>query len=202
MTITRHTVKKGETLTEIAKKYNTTPQAIARLNGIRDENLIYPEQKLTIQQSDDRFLICIARVLKHEGGAVDHKADKGGRTNFGISQYIYKAMQRDGLTNTTDVYEISEQEAQNAYRKYFWDAYNIGKYPKGFDYYYLDLYINHSPAAVKKITAKTDGGLIAIKESRDDYYYHLVEQDPTQKVFLKGWLNRNEEVYKVAVSEL
>lgn len=43
-----YTVKKGDTLSAIAKKYNTTVSAIAKKNGIKNVNLIYPGQKLLI----------------------------------------------------------------------------------------------------------------------------------------------------------
>ena len=42
-------VKKGDTLSAIAKKYGTTYQKIANDNGIANPNLIYPGQKLTIK---------------------------------------------------------------------------------------------------------------------------------------------------------
>lgn len=41
-------VKKGDTLSGIAKKYNTTYQKIAKDNNITNPNLIYPNQKLVI----------------------------------------------------------------------------------------------------------------------------------------------------------
>lgn len=41
-----HTVKKGENLTVIAKRYKTTVHALAALNGIDDPNLIRVGQKL------------------------------------------------------------------------------------------------------------------------------------------------------------
>ncbi len=43
-----YTVKKGDTLSEIAKKYKTTVNKIAKDNGIKDVNLIYPGQKLKV----------------------------------------------------------------------------------------------------------------------------------------------------------
>lgn len=43
-----YTVKKGDTLSGIAKKYGTTYQKIAKENGIKNANLIYPGQKLKI----------------------------------------------------------------------------------------------------------------------------------------------------------
>lgn len=44
-----YTVKSGDTLSEIAQKYNTTYQKIAKDNNISNPNLIYPNQKLVIK---------------------------------------------------------------------------------------------------------------------------------------------------------
>lgn len=46
---TIYIVKSGDTLSEIAKKYNTTYQKIAKDNNIANPNLIYPNQKLVIK---------------------------------------------------------------------------------------------------------------------------------------------------------
>ena len=43
-----HTVKKGETLGQIARRYRTTIQAIVRLNNLKSATLIYPGQRLKI----------------------------------------------------------------------------------------------------------------------------------------------------------
>lgn len=43
-----YTVRSGDTLSAIAKKYNTTYQEIARKNNISNPNLIYPGQTLKI----------------------------------------------------------------------------------------------------------------------------------------------------------
>lgn len=42
-------VKSGDTLSEIAQKFNTTYQKIAKDNNISNPNLIYPNQKLVIK---------------------------------------------------------------------------------------------------------------------------------------------------------
>lgn len=44
-----YTVKSGDTLSAIASKYGTTYQAIAKLNGISNPNLIYAGQRLRIK---------------------------------------------------------------------------------------------------------------------------------------------------------
>ena len=44
-----YTVKKGDTLSVIAKRYGTTYTAIARLNGLKNPNLIYAGQRLRVK---------------------------------------------------------------------------------------------------------------------------------------------------------
>lgn len=48
---TIHKVKKNETLSEIAQKYNLAYQDIAFLNGIKKPYIIYPEQNIIIAQN-------------------------------------------------------------------------------------------------------------------------------------------------------
>ena len=43
-----YTVQRGDTLWRIARRYRTCPKRIARINGIRNANLIYPGQVLKI----------------------------------------------------------------------------------------------------------------------------------------------------------
>lgn len=43
-----YTVQRGDTLWKIARRYGTCPRRIARINGIRNPNLIYPGQILKI----------------------------------------------------------------------------------------------------------------------------------------------------------
>ena len=46
--IQTYTVKKGDTLTKIAQKYNTTVECLVNLNKIKDEDLIYAGETLII----------------------------------------------------------------------------------------------------------------------------------------------------------
>lgn len=53
VTNTTYTVKRGDTLSEIALKYNTTVSNLANLNNISNPNLIYPGQVITINSSNN-----------------------------------------------------------------------------------------------------------------------------------------------------
>ena len=44
-----YTVKKGDNLTKIAKKYGTTVNQLVAWNNIANPNLIYPGQKLRVK---------------------------------------------------------------------------------------------------------------------------------------------------------
>ena len=48
MATVTYTVKKGDTLSAIAKKYNTTVNSLAKLNNIKNTNLIHVGQVLII----------------------------------------------------------------------------------------------------------------------------------------------------------
>ncbi|WP_408955237.1 L,D-transpeptidase family protein [Natroniella sp. ANB-PHB2] len=45
---TYYTVQQGDTLYQIAKKFNTTVQQLVQLNNLTNQNLIYPGQKIKI----------------------------------------------------------------------------------------------------------------------------------------------------------
>lgn len=45
-----YTIQRGDTLSAIARKYGTTVSKLVKDNGIKNPNLIYPGQKLTINK--------------------------------------------------------------------------------------------------------------------------------------------------------
>lgn len=80
-----------------------------------------------------RFDDCMAEVLPHEGGYVNHKADPGGETNFGISKRSYPQEDIRGLTVA---------RAKELYRRDFWAKIRGDELPAGIDLATLDPAIN------------------------------------------------------------
>ena len=69
-----YTVKQGDTLSAIARKYNTTYQVLAEYNGISNPNLIYPGQVIRIPQEQKNVNneIKVGDTVKVRYGARDY----------------------------------------------------------------------------------------------------------------------------------
>ena len=52
-----YTIEKGDNLYEIARKYNINPKLLAAINGIKDNEYIYPNQELLIPKSGYSYYI-------------------------------------------------------------------------------------------------------------------------------------------------
>lgn len=52
-----YTIKKGDTMWEIARKYNINPDLLASLNGINLSDYIYPDETILIPKSGYSYYI-------------------------------------------------------------------------------------------------------------------------------------------------
>lgn len=81
-TTVKYTVKKGDTLSKIAKAYGTTVKAIQELNGITNPNLIYPGQVFVVSGS-------VAQIDKaYEVTASSLNIRKGGSTAYAVVRAV------------------------------------------------------------------------------------------------------------------
>ncbi len=165
------------------------------------------------------YVDAINTILKHEGGFVDHKLDKGGATNFGITKKVYE----EYVGRTVTVEEIKNMPKGNAiaiYKKNYWDKIK-GDSIKDYAVALLifDAAVNSGISNAVKLSQKILGiaqdgiaGNEFIKhlnnfdskkfaneylKGREAFYRKIVENNPKQEVFLKGWLRRVEENAKL-----
>jgi lysozyme family protein len=160
----------------------------------------------------------LAFTLGNEGGYVNHPADPGGPTNFGIIQKNlnkWNAAHPD-LGFPGDVRALTREQAERMYRTDYWRWDGIASPSIAIKLF--DIGVNCGPgtavkllqAAVNKLVnppIDPDGHLGpatlgaanaqppealmgAICQVQSDYYHSLVASDPSQSAFLKGWLNR------------
>ena len=162
-----------------------------------------------------RFQVCLTIVLGHEGGYSDVKQDRGGKTNFGVTQKVYDDFCRLTARPLQPVKNITMPEVEAIYSAYWKDA-KCGYMPEPLDMLMFDAAVNHGPGRAAKILQRTLGvdddavigkqTLTALHEdvvatSIDDvchrylderahFFDRIIERDPSQAVFAKGWMNR------------
>ena len=159
-------------------------------------------------------------VIRREGGYVDHPRDRGGPTNFGITQStLSRHLGRPASAD--EVRRLGRTVAAEIYRREYYQAPGIDALPARIRPFVFDAAVNHGPgrairfvqevcnaagfgplavdgqcgprtrrAAAAAERAMGDWLLAALVEERRNFYLALVERDPAQRVFLPGWLNR------------
>lgn len=162
------------------------------------------------------FDLFINRLLRLEGGYVNHPNDGGGCSCKGITLPVYRGEYGAGL-DCNDLRKITDEQASKIYKKYYWDVCMADKIAdSNIAYLLVDFAVNSGcKRAIKAIQdivgVEVDGymgkvtlGAInsyydpkelfdMLMEYRVDFYNDLVEKKPSQGVFLNGWLNRLKE---------
>jgi lysozyme family protein len=80
-----------------------------------------------------RFAECVAIVLGHEGGFVNHPSDPGGATNRGITLRTLRDWRGDDTLTADDVRNMTEAEAREIYLARYWNPVRGEDLPPGVD---------------------------------------------------------------------
>lgn len=162
----------------------------------------------------------IEEVLKHEGGFVDHPADPGGATIYGVTLKTYQKYKRNPHLTVEDLKNITMDEVHDIYKIGYWDPVKGDDLPGGVDFVVFDMAINAGPGRAAKLLQDVLGvvvdGIIGrntIKAANQDYpervvtaytkaredYYRSLPHFPT---FGRGWLRRTRESEIIALTML
>lgn len=170
--------------------------------------------------ASDNFKACLAVILEHEGGYVDHPQDPGGATNMGITRQTYEDWMGKVVTKEK-IERLTEKDVTPIYKKNYWVGILADDIPAGLDLCVFDMCVNAGRHRATKflqmmVGSKVDGwigpntiaktqGYVdangisqAINEYsriRQEYYESLA----TFKTFGKGWTNRNNSTKAKAI---
>ncbi len=164
--------------------------------------------------------LMIGEVLSMEGGYVNHPADRGGPTRFGITQrtlskYLERAVTAD------EVARLDLATARDIYAQSYYYQPRLYLLPKALQSFCFDSAVNHGPRRAVRFVQSVcrdagfgplaDDGLmgpktkqaahngvaalgkwmcVALVEERQMFYANIVHHHPDQEVFLEGWLRR------------
>ena len=163
----------------------------------------------------DNFEQCLALILKHEGGFVNHPKDPGGMTNLGVTKKVWEAYVGHEVDETA-MRALGPSDVAPLYKKNYWDKIHGDKLPSGVDYACFDLAVNSGVGRAAKILQQAVGvsadGVIgpatldAVEKAnpRDvateicDLRLNFLQSLPTFATFGKGWSRRVAEVEETA----
>lgn len=151
-------------------------------------------------------------LLDREGGYVSHPADRGGATNYGITQRVLTNWQSARARGYKDVRGITRDEASEIYRTLYWNAARCDELPDAIREIHFDAAVNHGPTRANKLlqaaagvtqdgvigeqtmaaVAEMDGRLLKARylAARYRFYGDIINRDRSQLVFMAGWMNR------------
>lgn len=79
----------------------------------------------------------LQRVLKHEGGYINHPSDPGGETNYGITVAVARQHGYTGPMRSISMFVVSE-----IYRKSYWDKLRCEELPPAMRFPAFDAAVN------------------------------------------------------------
>ena len=160
---------------------------------------------------DANFSRCLGAVLGWEGGFSNDAVDRGGATNHGITIGTLAAWRGHEVT-AEDVRALGQEEAEAIYRADYWRAACCHDLPGGLDLMVFDLAVNSGPGRAVRMLQEAVGSEIdgaagpatmravqaipaedairAVSHIRRAFYGTIVDSDPTQERFMRGWMNR------------
>lgn len=84
---------------------------------------------------------CFERLIKHEGGYVNHPSDPGGRTNLGITQQVWENWVDRPVTEE-EMKALTKDMVKPLYKDLYWERVKGDKLPSGVDYCVFDAAVN------------------------------------------------------------
>ncbi|TAJ84763.1 glycosyl hydrolase 108 family protein [Reyranella sp.] len=160
---------------------------------------------------DANYPQAIAFVLRWEGGLADDPDDHGGRTMKGVTQRVYDTWRQNNGLSTRDVAVIEDAELGDIYSRGYWKPARCETLRSALDLVTFDTSVNMGPGRAVRILQEAvgtdvDGGFGAKTQAACDAcalpdavvkycairegLYHTFAARPGQAKFLRGWLNR------------
>jgi lysozyme family protein len=137
----------------------------------------------------------LAGILRREGGFVNHPSDRGGPTNYGITQATLQAW-RGRAVSEEDVRALSVEEASDIYRaRYLAPFTDVAEALRA---QVVDIAVNSGVGRARALLSAAQQQnqrpvAVQLVIERLRFYARLVEKRPSQAVFLPGWINRAVE---------
>lgn len=170
----------------------------------------------------NNFENCLAKLLVHEGGYVNHPSDPGGMTNLGVTARVWEEWVGHPV-DEKQMRALTPELVAPLYKRKYFDACHADELVLGLDYAVFDCAVNSGVGRAIKLLqscvgATPDGGYGSItsalvKKAQEEDPFMLtsvycskrlefLESLKTFPVFGKGWSRRVSEVKEAALAML
>ncbi len=141
--------------------------------------------------NDVKYKKALDFILLAEGGYVNNPNDLGGETNFGITKSTYDWYRKSKGLKVRSVKEISSEEIEDIYYKKYYLASGADKLnDEKLALVHFDTAVNMGISRANNFLILSSKEINKYLKLRKDKYIEFAQRNPSQKVFLKGWLNR------------
>jgi lysozyme family protein len=164
-----------------------------------------------------KFEEFVGKLLRLEGGYVNHPLDKGGPTKYGVILTVWQEhgydKDEDGDIDEEDIKKLSEDDARFIAKKIFWDFFQADMIlNSSVAEFIVDWGYNSGRKTVARIIQRlvnvSADGIFSIKTlaaincadqqklfntivtARKAFLDNIIKRRPDQIVFHKGWMNR------------
>ena len=150
-------------------------------------------------------------IKKWEGGYSDNPNDRGGATNSGVTLAVYQSVYGKNKTKN-DLKRMTNEQWDYIFTKLYWNKWKADEIKnQSIANILVDWVWMSGTSTIKKIQSLfvlTADGIVGNKtlsyinsnnqeevfnkiwNRRKSFYESLVKNNPSQKVFLNGWMNR------------
>ncbi|NEP38420.1 MAG: hypothetical protein F6K35_03780 [Okeania sp. SIO2H7] len=131
------------------------------------------------------------QIIKEvEGGYSNHPNDGGGQTYRGITKVVAKRYGYD------DPRQLSASKIRQIYHKDYWVASGADKQKWPLNLAIFNSYVNSGKKWKVPQSGTPQEKALAYLQQQTNYYQTIVSKRPSQRVFLRGWLNRSDRIKK------
>jgi lysozyme family protein len=165
-------------------------------------------------------------TLKNEGGFSHHPNDRGGATNRGITAATLARFLGKPSVSVQEVKDLDYATTTQIYKRFYWDVMNLDQvFDQGIATALFDMGVLCGTGTATRLcqevlgitpisTAMHQQVIDALNASTDDVFIpafaarhrqrfeQIVKNNPSQQVFLKGWLNRANRLLSLVSSDV
>lgn len=133
-------------------------------------------------------------IIRREGGFIDHPADRGGPTKYGITMPTLAAYRKTEVTRD-DIVNLTLDEAKRIYESLYLEPFRLYQADGKLYDLLVDAGVHHGVNRVIRWiteinTLDKETLYREILKRRFQLIGNLISKQPSQAAFARGWMNR------------